>query len=96
MARRPSHLAFAGAFLSSKFACFEILAIPNGNLLPSAHPNAILITTSSQTTLNRGTVLRMGKGFTMPNVQGRDLSDMFHEAFKRKVSFFIVYHRRRE
>ncbi|CAO3675943.1 unnamed protein product [Umbelopsis ramanniana] len=37
-----------------------------------------------QTTLNRGTVLRMGKGFTMPNVQGRDLSDMFHEAFKRK------------
>jgi hypothetical protein len=69
-----------------------------GIFLPCAHPNAILtITASSQTTLNRGTVLRMGKGFTMPNVQGRDLSDMFHEAFKRKVSFFfIVYHRRRE
>lgn len=40
----------------------------------------------SQTALDRGTVLRMGKGFVMSNVEGRDLSDMFHEAFKRKVS----------
>lgn len=32
----------------------------------------------------------MGKGFTMPNVQGRDLADMFHEAFKRKVNFYRV------
>jgi len=37
-----------------------------------------------QTALDRGTVLRMGKGFVMSNVEGHDLTDLFHEAFKRK------------
>jgi hexokinase len=27
----------------------------------------------------------MGKGFTLQNTEGRDLADMFHEAFQRKV-----------
>lgn len=39
----------------------------------------------SQVTVNRGTILRMGKGFTLANTEGRDLSDMLHEAFERKV-----------
>ncbi|KAI7896217.1 uncharacterized protein EV154DRAFT_492714 [Mucor mucedo] len=37
-----------------------------------------------QTAVDRGTILRMGKGFTLSNTEGRDLADMFHEAFKRK------------
>ncbi|KAG2200294.1 hypothetical protein INT47_000287 [Mucor saturninus] len=37
-----------------------------------------------QTSVNRGTILRMGKGFTLKNTEGRDLSDMLHEAFDRK------------
>ncbi|KAK4509107.1 uncharacterized protein ATC70_007457 [Mucor velutinosus] len=37
-----------------------------------------------QVTVNRGTILRMGKGFTLTNTEGRDLSDMLHEAFERK------------
>jgi hexokinase len=40
----------------------------------------------SQTAVDRGTILRMGKGFTLQNTEGRDLADMFHEAFKRKVN----------
>lgn len=41
----------------------------------------------SQISVNRGTILRMGKGFTLKNTEGRDLSDMLHEAFQRKVVF---------
>ncbi|CAM0141041.1 hypothetical protein VKS41_002304 [Umbelopsis sp. WA50703] len=37
-----------------------------------------------QTALDKGTVLKMGKGFVMSNVLGRDLADLFHEAFARK------------
>ncbi|CAO3681143.1 unnamed protein product [Rhizopus stolonifer] len=37
-----------------------------------------------QTAVDRGTILRMGKGFTLKNAEGRDLADMFHEAFQRK------------
>ncbi|EIE78768.1 hypothetical protein G6F46_006616 [Rhizopus delemar] len=37
-----------------------------------------------QTAVDRGTILRMGKGFTLKNTEGNDLADMFHEAFKRK------------
>ncbi|KAI8967983.1 hypothetical protein BDF20DRAFT_917223 [Mycotypha africana] len=37
-----------------------------------------------QTAVDRGTILRMGKGFTLKNVEGHDLADMFHEAFARK------------
>lgn len=40
---------------------------------------------NSQTAVDRGTILRMGKGFTLQNTEGHDLTDMFHEAFKRKV-----------
>jgi hexokinase len=36
-----------------------------------------------QTAVDRGTILRMGKGFTLKNTEGRDLADMFHEAFER-------------
>lgn len=39
----------------------------------------------SQVTVNCGTLLRMGKGFTLKNAEGRDLSDLLHEAFDRKV-----------
>ncbi|KAI9273650.1 hypothetical protein BY458DRAFT_508476 [Sporodiniella umbellata] len=38
-----------------------------------------------QTAVDRGTILRMGKGFTLKNTDGRDLADMFHEAFQRKA-----------
>jgi hypothetical protein len=31
----------------------------------------------------------MGKGFTLKNAEGRDLSDLLHEAFERKVSFGV-------
>ncbi|KAI8340987.1 hypothetical protein EDC96DRAFT_522781 [Choanephora cucurbitarum] len=37
-----------------------------------------------QTAVDRGTILRMGKGFILKNTEGRDLADMFHESFKRK------------
>ncbi|KAI7905431.1 uncharacterized protein BX663DRAFT_467926 [Cokeromyces recurvatus] len=37
-----------------------------------------------QTAVDRGTILRMGKGFTLKNTEGHDLADMFHEAFRRK------------
>ncbi|KAI8363889.1 hypothetical protein BD560DRAFT_403766 [Blakeslea trispora] len=37
-----------------------------------------------QTAVDRGTILRMGKGFILKNTEGRDLTDMFHEAFERK------------
>jgi hexokinase len=40
----------------------------------------------SQTAVDRGTILRMGKGFTLKNTEGNDLADMFHEAFQRKVT----------
>lgn len=39
----------------------------------------------SQTALDKGTLLKMGKGFVMSGVLGRDLADLFHEAFERKV-----------
>jgi hypothetical protein len=32
----------------------------------------------------------MGKGFTLHNTEGRDLADMFHEAFERKVIVVFV------
>jgi hypothetical protein len=32
----------------------------------------------------------MGKGFTLQNTEGRDLADMFHEAFDRNVSKYLV------
>ncbi|KAG2209630.1 hypothetical protein INT46_007322 [Mucor plumbeus] len=37
-----------------------------------------------QTAVDRGTILRMGKGFTLQNTEGKDLADMFHDAFTRK------------
>ncbi|CAO3580960.1 unnamed protein product [Absidia cylindrospora] len=37
-----------------------------------------------QTDVNRGVILRMGKGFTLQDTEGRDLATMFHEAFERK------------
>ncbi|KAI8070804.1 hypothetical protein BC940DRAFT_295600 [Gongronella butleri] len=37
-----------------------------------------------QTAVNRGTILRMGKGITLSETEGRDLADMLHEAFDRK------------
>ncbi|KAI9029604.1 hypothetical protein CLU79DRAFT_734960 [Phycomyces nitens] len=37
-----------------------------------------------QTAVDRGTILRMGKGFTLENTEGNDLGDMFHQAFERK------------
>ncbi|CAO3643752.1 unnamed protein product [Cunninghamella blakesleeana] len=37
-----------------------------------------------QTEINRGTILRMGKGFTLQDTEGKDLASMFHEAFERK------------
>ncbi|GAA5808457.1 hypothetical protein MFLAVUS_001848 [Mucor flavus] len=37
-----------------------------------------------QTGVDRGTILRMGKGFTLQNTEGNDLADMFHDAFSRK------------
>ncbi|KAF7727021.1 glucokinase [Apophysomyces ossiformis] len=37
-----------------------------------------------QTSVARGTILRMGKGFTLEDTEGHDLADMFHEAFARK------------
>lgn len=30
-------------------------------------------------------MLRMGKGFTLQGIEGKDLADMFHQAFERKV-----------
>ncbi|KAG0167095.1 hexokinase A [Apophysomyces sp. BC1015] len=37
-----------------------------------------------QTSVGRGVILRMGKGFTLEDTEGRDLADMFHDAFDRK------------
>ncbi|ORZ25173.1 hypothetical protein BCR42DRAFT_485382 [Absidia repens] len=37
-----------------------------------------------QTDINRGTILRMGKGFTLQDTEGQDLASMFHKAFERK------------
>ncbi|KAI9319005.1 hypothetical protein BX666DRAFT_2025351 [Dichotomocladium elegans] len=37
-----------------------------------------------QTNVDRGTILRMGKGFTLQDTEGKDLADMFHQAFERK------------
>ncbi|KAI7877369.1 actin-like ATPase domain-containing protein [Lichtheimia hyalospora FSU 10163] len=37
-----------------------------------------------QTGVDRGTMLRMGKGFTLQGIEGKDLADMFHQAFERK------------
>ncbi|KAI8376299.1 uncharacterized protein BYT42DRAFT_499015 [Radiomyces spectabilis] len=37
-----------------------------------------------QTAVDRGTVLRMGKGFTLEDVEGHDLADLMHAAFERK------------
>lgn len=49
----------------------------------------MMITIYSQTAVDRGTILRMGKGFTLQNTEGFDLADMFHDAFKRKVKSFF-------
>lgn len=38
----------------------------------------------NQTDINRGKILRMGKGFSLVNADGRDLVELFHEAFERK------------
>ncbi|RUS27924.1 hypothetical protein BC938DRAFT_482559 [Jimgerdemannia flammicorona] len=38
----------------------------------------------AQTDINRGNVLRMGKGFILTGIDGRDLVELFHEAFARK------------
>jgi hexokinase len=40
----------------------------------------------SQTSISAGKILRMGKGFTIEGVEGYDLSALFQEGFKRKVS----------
>ncbi|KAI8144975.1 hypothetical protein BJV82DRAFT_512618 [Fennellomyces sp. T-0311] len=37
-----------------------------------------------QTAVDRGVILRMGKGFTLQDTEGHDLAHMFHQAFQRK------------
>ncbi|KAI8146058.1 hypothetical protein BJV82DRAFT_600296 [Fennellomyces sp. T-0311] len=37
-----------------------------------------------QTGICEGKILRMGKGFTLENMDGQDLTSLFHDAFKRK------------
>ncbi|KAI8065643.1 hypothetical protein BC940DRAFT_326850 [Gongronella butleri] len=37
-----------------------------------------------QTSLSDGTLLRMGKGFNLQDIEGRDLKTLFHDAFERK------------
>lgn len=34
-------------------------------------------------------MLRMGKGFTLQGIEGKDLADMFHQAFERKVGTLV-------
>lgn len=41
---------------------------------------------NSQTSVSAGKILRMGKGFTIEGVEGYDLSNLFLEAFQRKVN----------
>lgn len=42
----------------------------------------------SQTAINRGKLLRMGKGFILSGVEDRDLIELFHESFERKVFIY--------
>ena len=49
-----------------------------------------LLQFNSQTGISKGKVLRMGKGFTLDNIDGQDLTNLFHDAFKRKVSKFYM------
>ncbi|KAI7849998.1 hypothetical protein BDC45DRAFT_519169 [Circinella umbellata] len=37
-----------------------------------------------QSGVDKGLILRMGKGFTLQDTEGHDLADMFHQAFHRK------------
>ncbi|KAI9491563.1 hypothetical protein BDB00DRAFT_831973 [Zychaea mexicana] len=37
-----------------------------------------------QSAVDRGVILRMGKGFTLQETEGHDLADMFQQAFERK------------
>ncbi|KAI9266688.1 hypothetical protein BDA99DRAFT_436145 [Phascolomyces articulosus] len=37
-----------------------------------------------QTGICDGKILRMGKGFTLDNIDGQDLANLFHDAFQRK------------
>ncbi|KAI7858161.1 hypothetical protein BDC45DRAFT_434210 [Circinella umbellata] len=43
-----------------------------------------------QTGISKGTILRMGKGFTLAGIDGQDLASLFLEAFKRKNIRVIV------
>ncbi|KAI8972300.1 hypothetical protein BDB01DRAFT_839494 [Pilobolus umbonatus] len=43
-----------------------------------------------QTGVASGTVLRMGKGFILKNVEGKDLAELFHAAFRRKNLNVVV------
>ncbi|CAO3630270.1 unnamed protein product [Mucor hiemalis] len=66
----------AGVSLFSKF-CVKMIVLKDRRFKQ-------FLFAYSQVTVNRGTLLRMGKGFTLKNAEGRDLSDLLHEAFERK------------
>ena len=59
--------------------------------------DSFLLYYCSQTGISKGTILRMGKGFTLTGIDGQDLATLFLEAFKRKVLkkqvfiFFAVF-----
>ncbi|KAI9317950.1 hypothetical protein BX666DRAFT_1567192 [Dichotomocladium elegans] len=43
-----------------------------------------------QTSIDSGTILRMGKGFTLDGIEGKNLRTLFHEAFNRKKINVVV------
>ncbi|KAI9475601.1 MAG: hypothetical protein EXX96DRAFT_573920 [Benjaminiella poitrasii] len=43
-----------------------------------------------QTSISKGKILRMGKGFTIDGIEGQDLSSLFHKAFERKSLYVKV------
>lgn len=44
----------------------------------------------SQTGISKGKILRMGKGFVLPDIEGNDLATLFHQGFQRKGLNVIV------
>ncbi|KAI9318669.1 hypothetical protein BX666DRAFT_1930419 [Dichotomocladium elegans] len=44
----------------------------------------------NQTGISRGTILRMGKGFAVDSIEGQDLANLFHKAFKRRKLNVVV------
>ncbi|KAI9320087.1 hypothetical protein BX666DRAFT_2018157 [Dichotomocladium elegans] len=43
-----------------------------------------------QTSICKGTILRMGKGFLLADIEGQDLATLFHRAFRRKRINVVV------